>query len=123
MAVSDVRRPATKNIQITAGDSVRLVLRFKDTAGAPVDMSQYDGSIAPILDPTNETILDEWTVDLSDAVNGVIVLTLTVSQTEKLCPCDAAWFFKAIDNSDPENNTHTLVIGDFAVLKQRGFGG
>jgi hypothetical protein len=122
MAVSDVREPAVKNIQITTDDSVRLELRFK-SLGLPVDMSQYDGSVAPILDPTNEIELDQWAVDLTDAATGVIVLTLTTTQTTALCPCDAVWYFQAIDTTDADNNSHTLIVGDFKVLKRRGFGG
>jgi hypothetical protein len=123
MAVSDVRKPATKHVQVTEGDSARLQLLFKDNLGNLLDMSQYDGSIAPIIDSVSNQELARWAVDLTDAVVGVIVLTLTTDQTTALCPCKAAWYFKAIETADALNNSHTLLVGEFSVLKRRAFGG
>lgn len=123
MALVDLKKPKRFDLSSISGNSFRLELTFKQgTPLAPIDMSGYTGTFAEIRDKANDQILETFAVDLTDAVTGTIVLTLTVAQTTLLCPCNAVWHCTVVLATDPENNTHTVIGGDFESVKNRGLG-
>lgn len=122
MALVDLQQAVRKDLAFNAGDSVRLELQFKQ-GGVAIDMSGYTSSVAEIEDAISGQILEAFAIDYTDAATGTIVLTLTASQTDALCPCNAIWFFQAILAADPDNNTHTVIGGKVEVVKRRGLGG
>lgn len=77
-------RPQALDLSLYAGDGVSLRLICTDGSGAPIDVS---GTVkAQIrLDRTNDDPpLVEFTVNSTDAYQGIILLTLTGAQTQQL---------------------------------------
>lgn len=122
MALVDLLQAKKKDLVVQAGDSARLELRFRQ-GNAAIDMSGYSDSVARVQSAVDGSLLDSWAVDFTNAATGVIVLSLTTEQTDELIHHDSVWYFKAILASDPLNNSHTVIGGDFSVTKPRVFSG
>lgn len=114
MAIVDLRVATRKDIKIEKADSVRLEMQFKQD-GVAIDMSGYTDSEAKVLDADTGDELADFTIDYTAAASGTIVLTLTVTQTTDLCPCNGLWYLKVVLASDPANNSKTVVKGTFDV--------
>lgn len=76
--------PQVLNLVLYAGDGVNFSLTITDTLGAPVNLSGT--MIAQIRPDRGEVNLPdaEFDVDLTDAIEGIAVLSLTGDQTQAL---------------------------------------
>lgn len=113
-----VRRDLVAN----ENDSARLELTFKQ-GGAVVDMSGYTASAAEVLNADNGEVLESWNIDYTDAATGKLVLTLTTTQVANIRKCRCIWYLQVVLASDPANNSHTVIGGNFTVKRAEALGG
>lgn len=106
--------PETVDISIYQGDSFTVTLHFWSDAAhtSPLDVSGrvYRSQIRPR--PGHATLLAEFSVDMTDASDGTVLLSLTPAQTA-LLRRDCAW--------DVEQQVDTIVLtivaGDVDVTR------
>jgi len=76
-------QPQVLNLELYAGDGVEFRLVCTDVNGAPIDMNGT--IIAQVkLDRADSSALVSFTVGLMDAYQGIVILSLTGSQTAAL---------------------------------------
>lgn len=93
--------PKKIDLNLYRGDDFCRTFRFKDSIGAPLDLSQYTAFAAHIKKDRNSTeILAEFTFDdtNSDLANGVIILTLDNAIVATLPR--VAWYDFQFQNAD-----------------------
>lgn len=78
--------PQVLNLTLYAGDGVNLRLRIKSTPTTPVNLT---GTMRAQIRVDRDQIGDpdaEFDIDLTDAVDGLAVVSLTGEQTQELAP-------------------------------------
>lgn len=105
--------PPLVDLTLYAGDDVDFRLICTDNAGNPVDVS--GGVAAQVrLDRTLEgTALLDFETDLADAVDGIVMLSLTGDQTKSLITDDSGKFTGVWDVqwTSPDAEVRTLCQG------------
>jgi hypothetical protein len=76
--------PQVLDLALYAGDGVSLRLICKDSNGAPVDVSGATKAQIRLDRLSTDPPVVEFTVNLVDAYQGIVVLTLTGAQTQQL---------------------------------------
>lgn len=107
-------RPSILNLMLYAGDGVEFRLICTDSAGQPVDIT---GAVRAQVRANRltgtEPPLAEFTVGLTDAYQGIIVLSLTDDQTQGLV--NSSGKFKGVWDvswEPADGQTRTLCQGD-----------
>lgn len=76
--------PAEVNLTETRGDSWALTVTFTDEGGYPVDVSADSWRAEIKARPDDVDALAAWTVDDTDAAEGILVLTLAAADSADL---------------------------------------
>lgn len=115
--------PATRDVTIYQGDAYSHTLTFVDSNGDPVDLTASYGSYAAQVrqvfrNPSQEAgdVLATFDIDDTNAATGVLVLSLSSSDTEDLpeaCVYDLE-AMSAVATPEP----YTLIRGDITVMPE-----
>lgn len=102
---------ATRNIEIYKGDTYLHELRLKNNSNAVINITSrtYTGQIRKKRN--SETILVSFASQITDAVNGVVVFSLTPEQTATLSAGVYVYDFQEVNQSV----VTTLVTGNVSV--------
>lgn len=104
-------RPASYTLNIIRRSTFNFALRVYETKGGPlVDLSTVD-ILAQLWDRTRETKYGDFTVDMTDANVGVIVLRLSSAQTIPLAT-SGIYDVKVIY---PDSSEYFILQGSFLV--------
>lgn len=76
--------PAEVTLTQTRGDSWSLTVTFTDDGDYPVDVSADSWRAEIKARPDDTTALAEWTIDDTDAADGILVLTLSAADSADL---------------------------------------
>lgn len=77
-------QPAVLDLQLYAGDGVEFRLICTDSGNAPVDISGVVEAEVRVDRLVADPPVVEFTCDLTDPTNGIVVLSLTGEQTQQL---------------------------------------
>jgi hypothetical protein len=105
--------PVVANLKYVVGDSFKRIVRLKekDAPQNPIDLTGYEAA-AQVRAVHLGTILVSFSATVSDAVNGEVTLSLTATETAVL-KTQALWDLQIRLTADTENNTHTVIRGQF----------
>jgi hypothetical protein len=83
-------QPEVLDLMLYAGDGVEFRLKCTDAAGAPIDVTGAVNAQVRLqrLDP--DPAIADFSADLVDAYQGIVVLNLTGDQTQELSEHDSA---------------------------------
>ena len=78
--------PGKRDISIYAGDTYVHEIRIKNADGTAINIGgrTYSGSIK--LSRTSESVISPFIVNITNAANGVVVFSLTSSNTALITP-------------------------------------
>lgn len=91
--------PADYNINIFAGAQFDLVLNFKDSAGAAIDLTGYGTPIAKVFTAPGGTEILDLSPSITDAANGEVTISVDDSSTTGLTPGQYVWDIYLVDAS------------------------
>lgn len=100
------------DIEIFTGETVTITLRIKES-GVPIDVSTRTYAAQVRQMPKSTTILATFSVDMTNAATGVVVLTLSAATTAALDVTHAVW-----DVKETNAGVVSRVHGGQAVIKQ-----
>ena len=105
-------RPTRVDLKMYRGDDYKIPLAFDDGATPPatIDVSTWNFSAQVRNRPNDEEVLLSFTVDMTSAVSGTIVLTADKSLTATLPAGPLHW-----DVQRALPSQRTLVAGQFLV--------
>ena len=83
MAVINIR-PQVLDLMLYAGDGIEFRLICTDSGNAPVDITGVVRAQVRLDRLNQDPPLAEFTVDMQDAYQGIIVLSMTGEQTQEL---------------------------------------
>jgi len=93
----------TYNISIEQGATWTLTLTFKDSSGVVIDVSSYTFTSQIRLSKDSPEKLADMTqgsgIDVTNAATGIIVLSLTATETAALDFIDAVWDIESLVGS------------------------
>lgn len=120
MPIVDLSKSVRKDLTFSAGDSVRVVLTFKNLpSGVAIPVDAYTDSVAPIFDLASGADLGELAIDYTDAATGVLVLTVPASVTPSLVGCQVGYFLRLIHATTPETHTKKVLHGTLTAKPDR----
>lgn len=102
--------PGALDIKAYQGDTLVVVMTFKDEIGDPKDLTDYVFE-AHILDTVADDSVSLPVVmspELTDPPNGVVTLTVESSSTE---PLNGAYVYD-VQATDPNGNVRTYLAGN-----------
>lgn len=82
-------KPGQYNILLQRRADFSLPLEFKDSAGAPINFTNW-GGYAQVWDKTGTTKYADFVVDFTDRALGQIEISMERADTEGI-PCEAYW--------------------------------
>lgn len=108
-SVPESTGPKPVLVQTYQGDSVRFTATFTDAADKPIDVTGWTWLAQ--LRAADDTLAGAYVVDVTNATDGVLVLTLTEAQTTAMPLGDLLWDVEANDGTD----TRTVLNGKLRV--------
>lgn len=98
---------ATRNITIYQGDTYAHELRIKNSANANVNITSrtYTGQIRKKRN--SDTIAATFTSEITDAANGIVVLTLSASNSANIAAGSYVYDFQEVNGA----TVTTLITG------------
>lgn len=103
-------RPGQLDLQCEQGDDFALTLSFKNAAGAAINYTGHTFAAVVVTAAGNIS----FAVNTTSIATGVIVITLTDTQTA-LLPVSSTWRIK---KTDTLGNLDTMVKGTFTTGDQ-----
>lgn len=104
-----------------AGDTYKLLFKYKDTDGLPIDLTGYtvDMEMRRSIKDEDYVLNKNWVISAEDGIEGYIKLLLTVDDTQFLSECSAkSIYVYDLQITDPTGDTvQTLIGGTLEVLK------
>lgn len=102
---------ATRNIDIYKGDTYVHELRLKNSSNVAINITDraYTGQVRKKRN--SDIVLAEFSTEITDASNGVVVLSLTPEQTANLAAGIYVYDFQEINTAV----VTTLVTGNVTV--------
>lgn len=102
---------ATRNITIYQGDTYLHELRLKNNANTAINITSrtYNGAIRKKR--TSDVIIATFSSEITDAANGVVVLSLTSALTANIAPGNYVYDFQETNGS----TITTLLTGTATV--------
>ena len=82
--------PQVLDLALYAGDGIRIRFTCKDKAGAPVDITGTVKAQIRVERLAEDPALTEFSSNLVDAYQGIVILSLTGEQTQDLLEAPAA---------------------------------
>lgn len=107
--------PQILNIKLYAGDGVIFRLVVTDVNDAPVNLTGLIKAQIRLSRASGDPALAEFSADLTDAANGIVMLSLTGEETTALEPPPSLKKFKGVWDIEwhPEGESpRTLVQGN-----------
>lgn len=97
------------HLVLPADDDIELRLTFT------IDVSGWTDWFAQIRDKDDNTW--DWTFDLTDVATGIVVMSLTKTQTAEMFGApDLHWQFRVLDDDGLD---HTLVSSDSRIVVKK----
>lgn len=109
MSLASIKKPGRKDWEYVRNDSFQRTFTVKQ-GGQPFDFGGWSVT-AQIRERPDADILESFVaIVVAPAIDGRLRISLTTTQTGNL-PSNARWGLQVSLDADPDNNTHTLLVG------------
>ena len=102
--------PGDLNLEWPHGDAVDFTFTFEDEFAAPIDLSSYT-FYADVRNRKRSTAVFSFSIDLSNAATGILVLT---TPTDANLPLEGLWDLR---QKAPGGKVTTLLAGEVLLTK------
>lgn len=104
---------ARKNLTMDQGATFQQVVRYKDSAGTPIDLAGWTGTFT-IMNRGSGTVVDEVACDLSPVGTAVGYITIKLTDEETAAIDDKTYAY-TLELEDPTGNLFRLLFGQLIV--------
>lgn len=118
MPLATLEAPGRKDLVYVLGDSFQRTFTITED-GAALDLTGYEAE-ASVFDrhPIDSHAVEvaTFTAEIpAPATDGQVTISLTATQTASAAmPVHGGWRLRLILTADPDDNTHTVLEGEFS---------